>query len=64
MDMVLVLVVDVNTIEEQVEVHTILRQLLLLVVVLILYVLELHTHVVLETAMDVLDALPMLTVTT
>ena len=62
--MVLVLVVDVNTIEEQVEEHTILRQLLLLVVVLILYVLELHTHVVLGDVMDVVDALPMLTVTT
>jgi hypothetical protein len=64
MDMGLVLVIDANTIEEQVEVHTILRPSVPLVVVLILYVLELHIHVVLGNVTDVVDALPMLMVTT
>jgi hypothetical protein len=64
MDMVFACVTDVNTLEVLVEVHIILRQLLLLVVVNILYVLELHTDVVLEDVTDVKDVLPMLTVTT
>jgi|TARA_B100000035_G_scaffold314629_1_gene331497 hypothetical protein len=57
-------VTDANTLEEQVEVHTILRQSPLLVVVHILYVLVLHTDVVLETVTDVVDVLPTPTVIT
>jgi hypothetical protein len=59
MDMVSACVTDVNTLEVLVEVHTILRQLLLLVVVLTLYVLVVFIHVTPETVVDVVDVLLM-----
>jgi len=62
--MVLVLVVDVNTIEEQVEVHTILRQSVPLLVVHTLYVLVEFTDAVRENVTVAKDVLPTLMVIT
>tara|TARA_A100001234_G_scaffold91026_1_gene80199 strand:- start:1337 stop:1555 length:219 start_codon:yes stop_codon:yes gene_type:complete len=56
-------VTDVNTIKLLLEVHTILRQFLLVVVVNIVYVLVEFTDVVLENVMDVTDVLHTLMVT-
>ena len=52
-----VLAIDVNTLEVLVEVLTILRQFLLLLVVNILYVLVAYTDVVQESVTDVTDVL-------
>ena len=52
-----VLAIDVNTLEVLVEVLTILRQFLLLLVVNILYVLVAYTDVVQESVTDVKDVL-------
>jgi|TARA_B100000287_G_scaffold123897_1_gene115876 hypothetical protein len=57
-------VTDVNTIKLLLEVHTILKQLVHLLVVSIVYVLVEFTDVVLENVMDVTDVLHTLTVTT
>ena len=59
-----VLAIDVNTLEVLVEVLTILRQFLLLLVVNILYVLVAYTDVVQESVMDVTDVLRTLMVIT
>tara|TARA_B100000886_G_scaffold133621_1_gene90181 strand:- start:290 stop:496 length:207 start_codon:yes stop_codon:yes gene_type:complete len=64
MDMEHVLAIDVNTLEVLVEVLTILRQLLLLLVVNILYVLVAYTGVVQESVTDATDVLRMLMVIT
>ncbi len=57
-------VTDVNTLEVLVEVLTILRQFLLLLVVNILYVLVAYTDVVQESVTDVTDVLRTLMVIT
>ena len=59
-----VLAIDVNTLEVLVEVLTILRQFLLLLVVNIVYVLVVFTGVVHESVTDVMDVLHTSTVTT
>ncbi len=59
-----VLAIDVNTLEVLVEVLTILRQFLLLLVVNILYVLVAYTDVVQESVTDVTDVLRTLMVIT
>ena len=59
-----VLAIDVNTLEVLVEVLTILRQFLLLLVVNILYVLVAYTGVVQESVTDATDVLRMLMVIT
>ena len=59
-----VLAIDVNTLEVLVEVLTILRQFLLLLVVNILYVLVAYTDVVQESVTDVTDVLHTLMVIT
>tara|TARA_B100000073_G_scaffold51080_1_gene37632 strand:+ start:3132 stop:3338 length:207 start_codon:yes stop_codon:yes gene_type:complete len=56
-------VTDVNTIKLLLEVHTILKQLVHLLVVSIVYVLVEFTDVVLENVMDVTDVLHTLMVT-
>tara|TARA_Y100000996_G_C22164748_1_gene496164 strand:- start:177 stop:383 length:207 start_codon:yes stop_codon:yes gene_type:complete len=63
-DMEHVLAIDVNTLEVLVEVLTILRQFLLLLVVNILYVLVAYTDVVQESVTDVTDVLRTLMVIT
>tara|TARA_S200000501_G_scaffold370368_1_gene411413 strand:+ start:220 stop:426 length:207 start_codon:yes stop_codon:yes gene_type:complete len=63
-DMEHVHVTDVNTLEVLVEVLTILRQFLLLLVVNILYVLVAYTDVVQESVTDVTDVLRTLMVIT
>ena len=57
-------VTDVSTINKLLEEHTILKQLVHLLVVSIVYVLVEFTDVVLENVMDVKDVLHTLTVTT
>ena len=57
-------VTDVNTIKLLLEVHTILKQLVHLLVVSIVYVLVEFIVVVQESVMDVKDVLHTLTVTT
>tara|TARA_A100001035_G_scaffold108409_1_gene84894 strand:- start:1336 stop:1530 length:195 start_codon:yes stop_codon:yes gene_type:complete len=64
MDMVHVHVIDVNTTEVLLVVHTILRQFLLVVVVNIVYVLVVSTDVVRENVTDVMDVLHTLMVIT
>ena len=64
MDTDIVHVIDVNTINQLLEEHIILKQSVQLLVVSIVYVLVEFTDVVLENVMDVKDVLHTLTVTT
>ena len=64
MDTDIVHVIDVNTINQLLEEHTILKQSVQLLVVSIVYVLVEFTDVVLENVMDVKDVLHTLTVIT
>ena len=64
MDTDIVHVIDVNTINQLLEEHIILKQSAQRLVVSIVYVLVEFTDVVLENVMDVKDVLHTLTVTT